>query len=525
MYREQAGAGVINGVLSGLYAGGPRKIDAAKLPVATRTRLADALSGRAEPTPILHERVGTLPRIRTTWAILLSLFALFGLTAVGFANPRSHWAVQPTLVALGYAAVFALVAISVLESVRRRGRAIGSSTLIPGRYLFSLDVIEVRKPERDGTQIVDVTPLGEARDARVRKRARQRELVLVFSRGAEIAFALRSATDGEHALRRLEHAQTLMEELTYKPDLARALANDPLFDIRADGSWDSVAPSGPPSARSRALALLLQSQLVTVLAIAFGCLLGAVWLEGRNAVSARSVRAQVEADRAAKARRAEADRLAGLAPPFSLDEVAEREARCLVSVHQHPSANPRAVRILDSLVRRAITKDDNVPPRDNEDRIVPIRFTKFDPRKQGSSTFDLESRERTLVNALERVFSETCPAEVIRLVRVPSSAVVPSSEPGIVVDTYLTYPGPTFSFDVTLRGVPYDDAVTFHLKMAPPTAPLTHVRDRSVFQDPDPESPHAADLLLSARAYDRLYDEMYGLFFGGDPRVPLHEGP
>jgi hypothetical protein len=30
---------------------------------------------------------------------------------------------------------------------------------------------------------------------------------------------------------------------------------------------------------------------------------------------------------------------------------------------------------------------------------------------------------------------------------------------------------------------------------------------------------------MSARAFDRLYDEIYGLFFEGDPRVPLREPP
>ena len=30
--------------------------------------------------------------------------------------------------------------------------------------------------------------------------------------------------------------------------------------------------------------------------------------------------------------------------------------------------------------------------------------------------------------------------------------------------------------------------------------------------------------LVTARAFDRLYDELYGLFFAGDPRVPVRAG-
>jgi len=39
------------------------------------------------------------------------------------------------------------------------------------------------------------------------------------------------------------------------------------------------------------------------------------------------------------------------------------------------------------------------------------------------------------------------------------------------------------------------------------------------------QAPAAATLhkLLTARAFDCLYDELYGLVYAGDPRVPLHD--
>lgn len=82
------------------------------------------------------------------------------------------------------------------------------------RYLLPLDVVEVPAPDAEGEQVIVVTPLGDARDARVRSRGKKSELVIVLDRGAELTFALREERVGETALRRLEQAQTLLEHLT-----------------------------------------------------------------------------------------------------------------------------------------------------------------------------------------------------------------------------------------------------------------------------------------------------------------------
>ena len=107
-------------------------------------------------------------------------------------------------------------------------------------------------------------------------------IVLVFDGGSEISFTLRSEREGEHALCVLEHAQSLLEELTYSPDLEKALANDAFFDVRVDDSWGSVAPSGPVSGATRRRRALLHGSLATASALLLGGALGWAAFVSRN---------------------------------------------------------------------------------------------------------------------------------------------------------------------------------------------------------------------------------------------------
>ena len=99
--------------------------------------------------------------------------------------------------------------------------------------------------------------------------------------------------------------------------------------------------------------------------------------------------------------------------------------------------------------------------------------------------------------------------------------------PGLVVYA------PKIVFDLTLRGEAIDDVASFHLTMPPPVVAPAQVRARSLFIVGSAEVGTLADAgtldanvvpLVTARAFDRLYDELYGLFFAGDPRVPLRAG-
>ena len=81
-------------------------------------------------------------------------------------------------------------------------------------------------------------------------------------------------------------------------------------------------------------------------------------------------------------------------------------------------------------------------------------------------------------------------------------------------------------YDVTLE-IPGRKVKRFTLSMPAPEAPILAVRERSLFSlgdalPVDGVSVRPFDGTL-ARDYDRLYDELYGLFFKGDPRVPTSD--
>jgi len=579
MYRKPGSPGVLKGVLSGPYAGGRKLVDAAKLPRAARQRLADVLTGRADPTPILHEHPGGLAsRFRATWGVLLAILALSSLTAMGFADPRAGWAYQPRGLVAGYAAAGVLLVLSLLSLYRRRALASGGA-LVPGRYLLPLDVVEVPPEDAAGDQIIAVTPLGDGRDARVRTSGRRDELVIVLDGGAEIAFPLRNEREGEHALRRLEHAQALLEALTYGRELEKSLANDAFFDIRVDGSWESLLPAGPTSGAVRRRKKLLHGSVATAAAVLVGTSLGWAAFVGRSWASDRALylralrigttesleaylvrgtsyreeatrlRDRLEAQRAALAEAARQSRersRPGFAPAavseweLTPEEAAQRRGsaeRCLAGLRARAStAHPEVPAIMEKLVARA---------RRTGDPIVPVRIdAQLGPRPADAPDSDHAARAARTLAAFERIFSETCPASLVRFVARPverANIGAPGLSPGIDLKIDESWPAvptwkrpglaiyaPRFVFEVTLHGEAVNDLASFRLTMDPPATPPTQVRPRSLFEVATGDAgqdagPLDAGLvpLLTARAFDRLYDELYGLFFAGDPRVPL----
>jgi hypothetical protein len=573
MYRKPGSPGVLKGVLSGPYAGPKRVIDAQKLPRPARQRLADVLTGRADLTPILHERpAGLSSRFRASWGALVATIALATLTAIGFADPRAAWAYQPQPLVLGYVGAMMLLAFSLLSLHRRRALASGGA-LVPGRYLLPLDVVEITREGKDGEQLVVVTPLGNGRDARVRASERRSELVLVFDGGSEIAFGLRSESEGEHALRRLEHAQTLLEELTYARDLEKSLANDAFFDIRVDDSWESLAPSGAASRKARNRRAFLHGTAATSGALVVASVLGWAAFAGRNwasdralylralrlgtsdsleeylvratahRVDAEDLRDRLAAQRvelADRARETHARQRTGFEQvprsewELTPEELAARRGTseaCIASLRARSSTtHPEVEPILEALIIRA---------RKSGNPIIPVRVDgRSGSRPLGTPEIDLKSAASRMVWAFERVLSELCPAAVVKLVVRPvdrTALGASSIEPGLDVRIDLTWPmtptwthdaqkifAPTFVFDVALRGIALTDVASFRLTLSPPDTEPTAVRTRSLFVvAPDAATPQYA--LLNARAFDRLYDEVFGLVFRGDPRVPLRE--
>ncbi|MDB4934748.1 MAG: hypothetical protein JWP87_1720 [Labilithrix sp.] len=571
MYRKPGSPGVLKGVHSGPYAGGRKLVDAAKLPRAARQRLADVLTGRADPTPILHEHPrGLASRFRATWGILAASIGLTTLVAIGFADPRAAWAYQPKGLAFAYAAGGMLFAASLLSLYRRRALASGDA-LVPGRYLLPLDVVEVPPEDAAGDQVIVVTPLGDGRDARVRTGARESELVLTLEGGAEVAFTLRNEREGEHALRRLEHAQVLLEELTYGRELEKALANDAFFDVRVDASWESLVPSGPVSGATRRRKAFLHGSLAMAGALIAGGALGWAAFTSRSWASDRALylralrggttesleqylargtshreeatalRDRLNEQRADLARAAAQSRARSRtgfeSAPRSEWELTPEEAAarrgsaeaCIASVRARAAtARPEVTAIMEQLVARA---------RRTGDPVIPVRVDAHaGSRPGGVPESDHATRSAHTIRTFERIFSETCPASLVRFALRPADPTN-ASAPGLDVKIDATWPtaptwkhgssathAPTIVFDVTLRGAAINDVASFHLTMSPPETPPTEVRARSIFAGVDDADVYG---LLSARAFDRLYDELYGLFFRGDPRVPItdHDEP
>ena len=195
---------------------------------------------------------------------------------------------------------------------------------------------------------------------------------------------------------------------------------------------------------------------------------------------------------------------------------------CLASIRARGSTEHRDVTaILEKLVARA---------RRTGDPVIPVRVdTKAGPRPSDVPEPDHAARIARTIGAFERVFSETCPAGLVRFVARPLEPtgvgaaglevkIDVSWSPAPWKSAALAVHAPTYVFDVVLRGEAVNDVASFRLSLPPPAAPQVEVRPRSLFEVKHDEGVHP---LLSARAFDRLYDELHTWFFRGEPRVPL----
>jgi hypothetical protein len=214
----------------------------------------------------------------------------------------------------------------------------------------------------------------------------------------------------------------------------------------------------------------------------------------------------------------------------------------------HPEVFAMMQRILDDAEGRSAT--------------VPVAFRRrTGPRPVGDPSLDdvdrrLAAVETTFVKSFARVFSETCPERVLSFSQVDALALLSSTGLDIAYHVEWTpkrYP-PSEAGELEVRAINVVFDVTFHvpgerletrpkttfqLTMPPPEERITKARPRSLFKIAAPEfgiergldgrlEEHQVDRrvfdAMVARAFDRLYDEVYGLFFRGPPRVPLRDG-
>jgi hypothetical protein len=503
MYRTLGTRGTVFGMDSGPYAGRDRVVTFRKLSPAAKSRLVDALAGRRQLAPILRAAP-----TRVNLVLPATLLVAVGLSLL-FA--RSWPMAQPLPLIAAYAAgglALAFLANRSAHAVSYKG------TRVPtGSFLFPLDLVEAR---RDGT--LRLVPIGGVRSAAVAHEPSGRALVLTFASGEVHRFPVQREEDAERAYAALESAQQTLEKLTYGNNLADAVNLDPFFEVRLDDSWATVSPR--PAVERARVAVTLGLSIALTLGLFFA----------RNALAMRArdaERARVDREIAAlEARLAERDRAkaeesarADRAPEDPLDpatrEVREHNAGMGLAAYKDLAPSSEMAAFVTALVARE-AKTGNGLPVYFARTIEPCAADgACDPPAEPSLT----RMEGRLVSAFAEVFSQTIPRDALRV----DAVRVPPGSPALLVAYTLSRAGPgpqdiRMTFDVKLIGVDQATVRTFRLTMPPPSARLTHTRDRSLFSLGD----HAADAdLVYARAFDRLYDELFGLFFKGLPVVPI----
>jgi hypothetical protein len=397
-----------------------------------------------------------------------------------------------------------------------------------GAYLLPLDVLEV------GRDTVTVTPLGGLRKATIEGVGASLRLTLVFAHGARHEFPLASGDEAQRAYARLEHSQQTLEGLSASTDLETALGLDPFFTLRGTGGageagrWDL-----PPLGRTPQIVLAL----TVVLGVTLG--VGLWWL--RNLASDQTlfdrtvVANTVEAYRGylavGRLRRgdaiawlAEAERVAQLrAEAERFHEHEHRVAMAGEAEVARAACEPIVVSGADAAQsvacyqRRATTARPEVAAwlvrRVREGVPLKVGF-----RRAGPSSLEahLAGREQRVFEVLRQVVAEVVPGAVMPVVR-------SSPEDADLRITVAVTPGPTelatvYAFDVTLVST----SAAFRLTLPAATErPELRTRSLYTFREGSAVGVGSDAESMSARAYDRLYDELYGLFFDGNPRVPL----
>ncbi|MBK8217242.1 MAG: hypothetical protein IPK71_26250 [Myxococcales bacterium] len=554
MYRSLGKLGSF-GVPSGPYTGAPRRFIWRKLPVEVQKRLARSLDGRGRPAPIAIDvrRPSRLYRA----LVLGSVAGTLGLAAL-VVGSWSH--VQPRETMFLYALV-ALPLALLAAAVGHRWLVRGGAPLDPGKVLLPLDLLVF-----DG-RVLTLTPLGSVRDVGVVGDGPSLRLVLSFEAGDEVAFPMPSTTHAERTYDALVEAQRTLEELSYGDDLARALDRDPFFSARSTEALSRAEVAAEPAkvpgvgwafALAALLALLFgrgahsatnelsdrirfKHALVADTDEAMRAYLAAGGLRRREAelyLGGRAMERRKSAVLdATKERIARNEALLvatvgapihdppGFVKPRDAAEWNAAHAECLRAITARAPTSRKALPLLTALVDEA-RRGVGGPAH------LGVHFERattgmaVSPALRGS----LEARERETARALAVIFSEVCPRSVLDVRHVAEKLA--DGSPGIRVRYALDKPATRTAsgqvvtlaeirFDVTLEVWP-KKPTGFSLTMPAPVEARTATRTPSVFRIDD-RAPLDVRLLdaFTARAFDRLYDELYGLFFEGNVKVPL----
>jgi hypothetical protein len=266
----------------------------------------------------------------------------------------------------------------------------------------------------------------------------------------------------------------------------------------------------------------------------------------RNAVARRIVHAREQ--------RAERERLAKeIAAKRAQQEEEEEKAReeamknfgrprmtattCLAGFREKASSeHPEVPKILEAILAKT--------ERERDAR-VPFVWTRSSARHDAPiSPEHWALREKETSDTFRQVVAETCPAEILGFTRDDIAPPIPKW--GLFVEYAVEYPktftvrrrgtpGETITvegvrvvFEVRLVGPDESGTASFRLTMpAPDKLAMAH-RPASIFVstlEDDGTYDERVYESMSARAFDRLYDELWSLFFSGAPRVPLDRMP
>ncbi len=558
MYRS-LGSLTTFGVPSGPYSGAPRRLVWSRLPEEVKARLTACLQGRARPWPIAV--AVTHP---TRVARRLILLAVAGTGLLVALVVRSWPGLQPGWTSLLYALALAPL-LALVAFVLQRRVARGGAPVDPGRYLLPLDLITF---DREG---LTVTPLGGVRDVGVLGKDGEQRLVLRFE-GGEVDFSLPSSAHADRTYEALVQAQRTLEVLSYSDDLEEALAQDPFFALRADGGMDSLSKASP-RAPGRRVSPALAFGLALLLALpaghaariatnrmsddvrfrralregteeAFERYLAVGGLRRQEAdvaiVALRYQRRHVHEVDSAKDRMvsnlalreaisgpAQPENPRGFVMPRASLEWNLAHARCLEGFSARAPSGARSAFPLIVALEDEARRGAGGPAR------LAVRFARTVSPDALAELPEglLAAREKETTRALAVVLAEVCPPAVLKVEIARGEPA--QTEPEILV-RYEVFKGQrTSSFEgvpVPLYDIRFDATVNvwpkkpvgFSLTMPAPAQALGTTRERSVFRIDERASPRArAHGALTARAFDRLYDELYGLFFQGNPRVPL----
>ncbi|MDI1480042.1 hypothetical protein [Polyangium sp. y55x31] len=338
-----------------------RVLDFDRLPDVVRERLVRGIGAGGLPAPLLRveeDATGTIPGSRRFWrgAAIAAVFVGLVLWFMQFGDLEGRFAVQPRAFVLGYVLAVSLLALAVIVHVFFRRSKDEGAPFPSGRYLFSLDLVEVRG------RILTVTSLATLRRVEGRVGGKREEVVLVFGDGE--AAPLRVSEDATELAREAQAAIGEAARLVLPDDQPAIERLDPFFELRIADDWASAEPAAAEKGRR-----VPAFRWLVLASVSVGALLGPASWFARNHASDASLFAQVceAAERGSDdefARKQMQYNDVGMRPRSALDDLAfERAKKRVGSLAAYLATYPEGKHAVeaDDLLFDMVMKADALP--------------------------------------------------------------------------------------------------------------------------------------------------------------------